>query len=81
MKPQADMPFDGKRMFWGGFARSSTPSDRQARRQHASPISAYDNPQRSERRPEMSDVSTAEGRCGHRKTDRPNPPVTLSGTS
>ena len=39
LRPQGEMPFDGKRMFWGGFDKIVDTSDRQAAAA-ASPISA-----------------------------------------
>jgi hypothetical protein len=39
LKPEGEMPFDGKRMFWGGFEKIVDTADQQAARQGA-PISA-----------------------------------------
>jgi uncharacterized protein YbaA (DUF1428 family) len=38
LKPQGDMPFDGKRMFWGGFETILDTNARQAARQASAPI-------------------------------------------
>ena len=38
MKPQGEMPFDGKRMFWGGFEQILDTA--RARPQRSAPITA-----------------------------------------
>ena len=40
LKPQGDMPFDGKRMFWGGFEKILDTNERQPAQQPTAPISA-----------------------------------------
>ena len=40
LKPQGDMPFDGKRMFWGGFETILDTNERQPARQASTPITA-----------------------------------------
>ncbi len=39
MKPQGDMPFDGKRMFWGGFEKIVDTGQPQSQQQQA-PLTA-----------------------------------------
>jgi hypothetical protein len=40
MQPQGDMPFDGKRMFWGGFDKILDTSSQQTSQQPAAPATA-----------------------------------------
>jgi uncharacterized protein YbaA (DUF1428 family) len=40
LRPQGDMPFDGKRMFWGGFEKILDTSRQQSIELPASPVSA-----------------------------------------
>jgi uncharacterized protein YbaA (DUF1428 family) len=40
MRPQGEMPFDGKRMFWGGFDKVVDTADQALARQASAPISA-----------------------------------------
>ena len=40
MQPQGDMPFDGKRMFWGGFEKIVDTAQQASAQQAASPITA-----------------------------------------
>jgi uncharacterized protein YbaA (DUF1428 family) len=40
LKPQGDMPFDGKRMFWGGFETILDTNARHPARQASAPITA-----------------------------------------
>jgi uncharacterized protein YbaA (DUF1428 family) len=40
MQPQGDTPFDGKRMFWGGFDKIVDTSQQASRQQAGSPITA-----------------------------------------
>jgi len=37
MQPQGEMPFDGKRMFWGGFEKILDTAGKQATKDHAAP--------------------------------------------
>jgi uncharacterized protein YbaA (DUF1428 family) len=40
MKPQGEMPFDGKRMFWGGFEKIVDTSGQNASQQTGTPVTA-----------------------------------------
>jgi uncharacterized protein YbaA (DUF1428 family) len=40
LRPQGEMPFDGKRMFWGGFDKITDTADEQAATAAVSPVSA-----------------------------------------
>ena len=37
LKPQGEMPFDGQRMFWGGFEKIVDTAQQQPRQQPAAP--------------------------------------------
>jgi uncharacterized protein YbaA (DUF1428 family) len=40
LKPEGDMPFDGKRMFWGGFDKIVDSAEQQIAQQSGTPVSA-----------------------------------------
>jgi uncharacterized protein YbaA (DUF1428 family) len=40
LKPQGDMPFDGKRMFWGGFEKIVDTADQQSASRSGTPVTA-----------------------------------------
>jgi uncharacterized protein YbaA (DUF1428 family) len=40
LKPQGDMPFDGKRMFWGGFEKILDTAQQQAASKSGTPVTA-----------------------------------------
>jgi len=40
LKPEGDMPFDGKRMFWGGFDKIVDTAEQQVTQQFGTPVNA-----------------------------------------
>jgi uncharacterized protein YbaA (DUF1428 family) len=40
LKPEGEMPFDGKRMFWGGFDKILDTAEQQPARQSGTPVNA-----------------------------------------